>query len=263
MYRVPEFFRADIYLERGTELQRIPIPEDADFQGIFRGRLMFALRSDWTVGGETYAQGMLLCGDLDQVMEGETTFDVLFEPSEKVSFGGVAETRDHLLMTTLDNVHSRIWMLTPGDDGWAQEEISLPGLGTGRVTGTTIDTNVFFLTYQDFLTPSSLFLIENGEAKKLKSLPAFFPADGMKVVQNEATSEDGTKIPYFLITPKGFKADGQNPTVLYGYGGFEVSMRPSYSGNIGRPVAGKRGRVRAGEHSRRRRVRATDGTRQH
>lgn len=233
VYRVPEFFRADIYLERDGELRRIPVPEDVDFQGIFRGRVLVGLRSDWTVGGVTYPQGALLAAGLDQVMAGDATFDLLFTPSERISFAGISRTRDHLLMTTLDNVHTRIWRLTPDQEGWSREELPLPGIGTGSVLGTTLDTNVFFLTYEDFLTPRSLFVVDDDEVVKLQSLPAFFPAEGMNVVQNEATSKDGTRIPYFLVTPKGYEANGQNPTALHGYGGFEVPLLPRYAATDG------------------------------
>ncbi len=231
--RSPEFFKGDVYLGVGDELKKLPIPFDAEFQGMFAGRVLFSLRSDWTIGGRTYPQGALLAGELDDVLESGGDLAMIFKPSEKVSFQGLATTEDHLLMTTLDNVRSRLYEVAFEDDGWTTEEVPLPGIGTVGVTGTSPHSPVFFITYQDFLTPSSLFLVENGSPKKLKSLPAFFDADGMKVVQREATSADGTKIPYFLVTPKGFAPGPDNPTLLYGYGGFEVPMVSRYSANIG------------------------------
>ncbi len=231
--RAPEFFKADVYLSVGDGLVQVPIPLDAQFQGIFRNQLLFTLRSDWTVGKATYPQGALLAGDLDDVLKGGATFEILFEPSEKVSFSSLATTKDRVLMSTLDNVQSRLVRLAFENGTWSREDVPLPGMGTVSVSGTAADNEAFFFTYQDFLTPSSLYLVQNGRQEKLRSLPAFFPADGMKVVQHEATSKDGTKIPYFLVTPPDFKADGKNPTLLYGYGGFEVSMEPYYSGTNG------------------------------
>lgn len=231
--RAPEFFKGDVYLSVGDGLKKLPIPLDAQFQSIFRNQLLFTLRSDWTVGNTTYPQGALLSGDLDDVLQGGTKFDVLFEPSEKVSFSSLATTKDRVLMTTLDNVQSRLIRLAFENGAWSRENVTLPGMGTVGVSGTAADNEAFFITYQDFLTPNSLFLVQNGKSEKLRSLPAFFAADGMKVQQYEAISKDGTKIPYFLITPAGFKADGTNPTLLYGYGGFEVSMEPYYSGTNG------------------------------
>src|SRR5262249_49589273 len=94
----------------------------------------------------------------------------------------------------------------------------------------------YLLNYADFLTPDSLFLGHAGSDKRelLKSRSALFDAAGMKVEQHFATSKHGVKVPYFVVTPKGFVADGKAPTLLYGYGGFEISMQPGYSGGRGR-----------------------------
>ena len=132
--------------------------------------------------------------------------------------------------------------MTFQDGVWTRKEIELPGLGSAGVFGTSDTSDDYFLTYTDFLTPASLYYV--GEGKKpvvAKTSPAFFDTDGMKVQQFEATSKDGTKIPYFLFTPKGYRADGKNPTLLYGYGGFEISMRPSYSATTGTAWVGRGG----------------------
>ncbi|MFV2073776.1 MAG: prolyl oligopeptidase family protein [Thermoanaerobaculales bacterium] len=234
VYKTPEFFRGTTYLVLGGRLVKLDLPEDASMQGLFKDRMVVALRSDWSVGGVTYPQGALLAIDLDDFLAGGREFDVLFEPSERISLGSVATTVDHLLYSTLDNVRGRLYRLTSGDEGWSSEEIELPGLGTVGISTTGDVDNSFFFTYTDFLTPSSLYLVRDGEApEKIKTTPEYFDSDGMKVVQYEATSSDGTKIPYFVFMPKGFEADGANPTVLYGYGGFEISMKPRYSAATG------------------------------
>jgi prolyl oligopeptidase len=93
---------------------------------------------------------------------------------------------------------------------------------------------VYFVSYMDFLTPSSLWLSTGGAApEKVKTMPSFFDPTGMQVMQYEATSKDGTKVPYFVVAPRGFKANGTAPTLLHGYGGFEVSSTPTYSGSRG------------------------------
>ena len=235
VYRTPEFFRGTTYLRLDGRLVKLDIPEDADAGGVFKGRLLVTLRSDWTVGGRTYPSDALLAIGLDDFLAGGRDFTVLFTPEERVSLGRIATTRDHLLVTTLDNVRSRVYELTPADEGpWPSREIALPGLGSAGVGPASDDDDTFFFTYTDFLTPSSLWLVRPGrEALQVKTTPAHFDAAGMSVDQHEATSADGTKIPYFIVKPKGFEANGANPTVLYGYGGFEVSMRPSYSASTG------------------------------
>jgi len=228
--RTPAFFREETFLVLGDRLVKIDLPEDASSEGIFKGRMIFSLRTDWAVGGTTYKQGSLLSIGLDPFLRGRRDFDVLFEPSERVSLQTVNQTRDSILITTLDNVRGKLTTLTPGPNGWTRQPIPLPGLGSVGVTSTDAWQPSFFCNYTDFLNPSSLFLVEQGKAEKVKTAPQFFNAIGMKVEQYEATSKDGTKIPYFLVTPKGFKADGNAPTLLYGYGGFEAAQLPRYDG---------------------------------
>lgn len=230
----PEFFTGRSYIKLGKELVKLDIPEDAEFEGIFKEKLLVYLRSDWEVGGSTYPQDALLSIDLSAFLQGERAFSILFEPEERVAFNQVTSTKDHLIFSTLDNVRSRLYRAYLSRGLWIKEEIAMPGLGTVSLGSTSETDNSFFFTYTDFRTPSSLYLVEDGGApQKIKSSPSWFDSSGVDVVQNEATSKDGTKIPYFLVTPEGFKADGNNPTLLYAYGGFEISQKPQYSGSIG------------------------------
>ena len=231
----PEFFRGTDYLRLDGRLVKIDIPEDAQLHGFFKDQMLISLRTDWTTGGTTYDQGALLAIDLDAFLEGDRDFAVLFEPEERVSLGRrIGSTANHLLYTTIDNVRGRLYQLSLGDEGWTKEEIELPGLGTISIGSTSDVDDSFFFTYTDFVTPSSLYLVGNdGEAKQVKTSPAWFDATGMTVVQYEATSKDGTKIPYFVFMPKDFEANGANPTLLTGYGGFEVPRVPRYSSAVG------------------------------
>jgi prolyl oligopeptidase len=240
--RTPEFFRGTSYLRLGERLIKIDIPEDADLQGIFKDRMLVSLRTDWKVDGVTYPGDALLAIDVDDFLAGSRTFNVLFQPEERVSLGRVTSTLNHLLVTTLDNVRGRLYRLTPGEDGWKTEEITLPGLGTIGLGSTGDVDDSFFFTYTDFLTPSSLYLVRDGkDPERIKSSPSWFDSEGMSVEQFEATSTDGVKIPYFVFKPKGFTANGANPTLLYGYGGFEISQVPRYSGSTGSAWVSKGG----------------------
>ena len=231
--RTPAFYKVEAYLYLDGRLVRIDMPEDARLRGFFRDRMLISLRSDWTTGGKTYRAGSLLAAPVDEMLRGARRFDVLFEPSERVSLGRVERTKDRVLIQTLDNVRSRVTALALEDGAWKRSEVALPGLGTAGFTATSDLTNAYFFSYQDYASPASLWLAGTAEPAKVKSQPAFFDAAGVKTEQFEAVSKDGTKIPYFVVTPKGFKADGTAPTLLYGYGGFEVSEVPRYSGTIG------------------------------
>ncbi len=232
----PAFFVGTHYLVLGGRTVKLDLPFDVSLQGFFKDYLLISLRSDWTVGDTTYPQDALLAIDLDDFLSGGRDFEILFQPSERVSLSGVTSTRNQLLMTTLDNVRGRIHRLQVTDDGvWSSEEVELPGPGTVGVSSTSFSDDRWLFGYSDFLTPSSLYFVD-GDASpvKLKSSPAYFDATGMKIAQHEAVSKDGTSIPYFVVTPKGFAADGSAPTILYGYGGFEVPMLPGYSGLNGK-----------------------------
>jgi prolyl oligopeptidase len=232
--RIPAFFRQIVYMHLGDRLVHLEIPEDADFNGIFKDQVLFSLRTDWTVGGKTHRSGTLLAGDVDDFLRGKPALQVLFEPSERVSLAGVGSTRDRVLVLTLDNVRSRLASLTFANGAWTRADVALPGQGAASIPAASDFADVYFVSYEDFLTPSSLLLSQAGAApEKVKTMPTFFDATGMTIEQYEATSKDGTKIPYFVVLPKGFKADGNAPTLLGGYGGFEVAQTPTYSGARG------------------------------
>ena len=232
--RTPAFFRQEIFLYAGDRPVKLDVPEDCDPRAFFHGRFLFSLRSDWTVNGTTYREGSLLAANIDDLEKGERKLEILFEPSARVSLADVERTKDRVLLQTLDNVKSKLAALSLKDGAWAKTEIPTPGLGTARIAATSDQSETVFFTYQDFTTPETLWLTENGGVPdKVKSMPAFFDPAGLTTEQLEATSKDGTKIPYFVVRPRGAKTDGTAPTLLYGYGGFEISELPNYSGVLG------------------------------
>jgi prolyl oligopeptidase len=231
---IPQFYRGNHYIVLDGRKVRFDLPLDVDMKGLFKDQLLISLRTDWTVSETTYPQGALLAIDLDEFLQGERAFDTLFEPSERISLDTIATTRNWLILTTLDNVRGRLHVMGFQDGAWSRHEVPTPGLGTVEITSTSYSDDTWFFTYTDFLTPSTLFLVdEDLEPVAVKSSPTFFDASGMEVAQYEATSKDGTSIPYFVVTPEGFEANGTAPTVLYGYGGFEIPMLPKYSGTSG------------------------------
>lgn len=233
--QVPEFFRSTNFLMLGGRLVKLDLPADVDFQGFFRDQMLVSLRTDWHVGDAIYPQGALLAIALDDFLAGSRSFDVIFTPEERTSLRQVRWTANNLIYTTLDNVRGRLFRLTLTEEGWTREEVEVPGIGTVSIGSVSEKTDDFFFTYTDFVTPTSLYLVRGTDAaKRVKSTPNWFDTTGMEVVQHEATSKDGTRIPYFLFTPEGFEANGSNPTVITAYGGFEVSRLPSYSSTVGK-----------------------------
>ena len=234
--RRPTFWTSEVFLRRDGKLVKLDKPDDARVS-FHREWLLVQLRSNWTVGGNTYPAGALLATNLEAFLKAERAFDVLFEPAERKSLVGFSPTRHHILLTELDNVRSRVYVLTHQDGRWHREP--LPGVPEfGDVSAYDVDSDEsddFFLSITDFLTPSTLGLgtAGGGPATTLKRLPAFFDSSGLAVSQHEAISKDGTRVPYFEVARNNLILDGNNPTLLYGYGGFEVSMLPSYRPAVG------------------------------
>jgi hypothetical protein len=219
---------------------RLDLPNSAD-KGVHREWLTMQLREPLVEGGKTFPAGSLIATNFDAFLAGKREWTVLFTPTPTVSLASATWTRDYLLLNLLEDVKSRVEVLYPvAGEQWHRS--GLPG--TEDIVDLTVvavdaDTsNEYFLTSTSFLTPTSLSMGEAGvrEPELLKQLPAWFDATGMVVTQHFATSKDGTRIPYFMVAGKDVKLDGSNPTLLYGYGGFEVSETPNYSGSIGRWV---------------------------
>ena len=237
-----DFFHSELYQRTGGKLVRVDVPTDASADA-HRQWLLVLTRSAWTVGGTTYPSGALLATKFDDFMAGKRAFSVLFKPDAHTSLASYNWTQHHLLLDVLDDVKSRLEVLTPpptGSTSRAWQRQALPGasaMSTISVVDTDPDrSDEYWLDVTGFLTPSALQrgVLGSVPAETIKQEPAFFDASKFMVSQHFVHSKDGTRVPYFEIAPKDLRLDGANRTLLYGYGGFEVSLLPYYSGSIGR-----------------------------
>ncbi|MES5813329.1 prolyl oligopeptidase family serine peptidase [Pseudoxanthomonas sp. Soil82] len=235
--RTLAFYNDELYLVgKDGKLAKVDAPNSAN-KGVKRQWLTLELREPWTVGGKTYPAGSLLATDFGGFMAGKREFDVLFEPTDSTSLASYSWTKSHLVLNVLDDVKNRLSVLTPTAQGWKRGEfVGAPAFGTLGVSAVDDDeSDAVWLTATDYLTPTTLSLAQLGKApEQLKAMPSFFDGSNDVIEQHFATSKDGTRVPYFLVRPKGLKADGSNPTLLYGYGGFEIALTPGYSGGLGR-----------------------------
>ncbi|OBI44381.1 prolyl oligopeptidase [Mycobacterium colombiense] len=230
--RALDFWNEEVYELRGTELIRIDAPTDASVS-LHREWLLIELRSDWSLGEATYTAGSLLAANYDEFLAGTAQLQVIFEPDQHTALNHYAWTEDRLLIVSLADVASRVEIVTPGD--WRRESVAGIPAATNTVVVSADDTgDEFFLDSSGFDSPSRLMRgTDDGQLEQIKSAPGFFDAENISVAQNFVTSQDGTSIPYFVV--RGPRAsDGPAPTLLYGYGGFESSNTPGYSGVLGR-----------------------------
>jgi prolyl oligopeptidase len=229
--RAVDFWNEEIYEVRGAELIRIEVPTDASVS-IHREWLLIEPRTDWTVGGITHRAGSLIAADYDEFLSGTAQLQVVFEPDKHTCLHQSAWTRDRLLLVTLADVVSRVEVVTPGT--WRREPVSGIPAATNTVVVAADDTgDEFFLDSSGFDQPSRLLRGTDAEQlEPIKSAPAFFDAENLDVQQYFVPSKDGTSIPYFVVRSRDASAPG--PTLLGGYGGFESSKTPGYSGVLGR-----------------------------
>ncbi|MGD0100518.1 MAG: prolyl oligopeptidase family serine peptidase [Acidobacteriota bacterium] len=236
LVRTPSFFTEEVFLLRkdGSK-QKIDIPEDAE-SSVNREWLLVKPRTPWTVGEKTYAAGSLVAARFDDYMAGKRELTILFEPTATTSLSEYNWTRHHLILNVLDDVKNKLYFLTPQQVKWKQQAFEgAPAIGTQSAWGVDPDeSDECFMEVTDFLTPTTLHYGALGKPmEKLKEEPAFFDASDLEISQHFTRSKDGTRIPYFQVCNKKLALDGSHPTLLAGYGGFEVSEVPSYNGVIG------------------------------
>ncbi|MFI8419784.1 prolyl oligopeptidase family protein [Streptomyces sp. NPDC085479] len=229
-----DFFRSETHLLTGDDrLVRIEVPEDAEVYA-HRRHLIVTLKSPWL----GHPAGALLAFGFDAFLAGDRTAEALFTPDERTALAGHSWTRHHLILETMRDVSTRIEVLTPREEGgWSRApRADVPPLSAVAVTDTDPDvSDEYFLDVSGFLQPSTLTRgTIGGDSEILRQAPARFDTTGLSVEQSFAVSDDGTRVPYFVIGPDRAPDRGPGPTLLYGYGGFEVSLTPSYAALTGR-----------------------------
>jgi prolyl oligopeptidase len=229
------FYESTQYLYEKGKLARLDVPIDADTY-LLRDHLLVFVRTPWEAGGRKWSTGALIATPVDDFLAGKKEFRLVTEPGPRESINGVSVTRDFVLVSVLNNVKGELrrYRMKSDNDAWTYEKVRAPGMGTVSVGATSPYSNAYFFTYTSFIQPTTLYFgDETGAVREVKRLPVMWDSSGMKVDQHEATSKDGTKIPFFVVSREGLRLDGLNPTLLNAYGGFEVANTPSYATTSG------------------------------
>ncbi|MFC4291890.1 prolyl oligopeptidase family protein [Sphingorhabdus arenilitoris] len=213
---------------------KFPIPVKSSLGAEFKGQMLLTLNEDW----RDYKSGDLVSFALDDFMaSGEiANVNLVFRPDERSSMNGYGQTKSKILMSISRDVKSSAFAFDWDGSNWTSQPLDFPEGGTVSIGATNDKEDIAFISSETFLTPDTLWTYNSatGEKTKAKSLPDWFDASSMVAEQFFATSKDGTQVPYFVVHAKDIKLDGTNPTLLYGYGGFEVSLNPSYSATRGK-----------------------------
>ncbi len=232
-------FRQQTYVVTPRATERLGVPDKVSVAELVDGRVIFQLDQAWTDAGPQFTSGSVAEVDLAALKATPGTLkpSIVWKPGPRDGLDGIGSTRDKLLISTLSNVRGRAFVYSPKPGGgWTSTQLDLPdNLAIGY--GASDDkSNLAFVSASGFLTPSTLYLTDaaKGTLDPAKTLPAKFDASQDVVEQLEATSSDGTKIPYFVVHRKDIKYDGTTPTIMTAYGGFQVSETPYYSGTTGK-----------------------------
>jgi prolyl oligopeptidase len=232
-------FEAETYVVRPKDVARLAMPAKGNIVEMIGGQVIVHLYEDWTNGGATIHGGSVAAFDANTALRTPNALSpvTVFEPGPRESVAGVSATKDKLLIGIYQNVKGKVLIATRAPNGsWLRTTMTLPENVSTGVVSTDMKSNDALVSVTGFLTPSSIWLADaaRGTASQLKTLAPRFDASRSVVEQMEATSKDGTKVPYFIVHPKSMARDGSNPTILYAYGGFNASMTPRYDPDVGK-----------------------------
>ncbi len=237
-FRGVSFFESDNFVWKDGEWLKLDMPKKASLFGIVDDRLLFSTDVDWTVGDTTFPADSLIAVDLAEwkADPNGARKSLVWAPGERQTRQGAAITSESLYVGLLDNVRGKVIKLDYAGGEWKQAPVALPKNATLSIASASETSDEVMFSVSDFLNPSSLSYLDGstGKIEVLKTAPVNFVPEGMEVQQHEAVSKDGTKIPYFIVKPKGMALDGSTATLLTGYGGFQVPRLPSYLGSTGK-----------------------------
>ncbi len=227
------FFGGDKLLWTPRGVVPLDMPARAFAEGMVDGRVLFTTSDPW---GDVPA-GAVAWMPLAELRTGKGKPRVLFAPEPRQAVGGVAVTRGRVLIDYLDNVRGRAAVFAPAGEGWTRRAIALPDNASVGVASTSDRSDRAYLTVTGFITPTVLLALDaagDAEPRQVKALPAKFDASNAVVEQFQATSTDGTKVPYFIVHRRDVPLDGSTPTIMTAYGGFQLSRLPTYLGATGK-----------------------------
>jgi prolyl oligopeptidase len=234
--RATDFFHQETYELTPGGVRRLYLPAKVAVSGLLDGRLVFQNLEAWRGYKASYLVAYRPDELTSETHSGPDAAHLLYEPGPRQSIEQVAITKDQVVAAIYDNVRGGLVKFRRENGAWKRTTVPVAPNSSVTLASTSEANDQAYYAVESFLSPTHLWQIDvaRSASADLKDLPPRFDASGDTVDQFEATSSDGTRIPYFVVHPKAMQLDGSNPTVLYAYGGFQASMLPSYSGAIGK-----------------------------
>lgn len=222
-------WESEIYQLTPAGTRLLPFPARHSLHGLVAGQLLFTANETWN----GFAAGDVLSYDLAALLRDPATArpELVLHPGPRESVEGIVTTKSRLVVALYENVRGSAYAYGRVQGAWTRTRLPLPANVTVSLGSVEQGSDRLFVWLQGFLTPQTLYLADAAAARAevVRQAPAKFDATGLSVEQHEATSADGTKVPYFLVRRADAPRDGTTPTLLYGYGGFQISQLPSYS----------------------------------
>jgi len=222
------------YLVNGKPI-KLSLPLSARVEGVVDGQLVVFLKNDWTYAGQALKQGSVILVKPEHLVsntESKILITRLAESRSNEVIESVAVMDESVVLTVLEDVKSKVYRFKKTTTGWLSSDVNLPKSGAISIATTNDDTGEFFVRYEGFITPPTLYLVDPElKVKKVQQQAPTFDSSNLKVDQHFALSKDGTRVPYFVVMSNGIELNAKNPTHIFAYGGFRASLKPSYSGS--------------------------------
>ncbi|PZU17423.1 MAG: S9 family peptidase [Citromicrobium sp.] len=231
------FHESTTYIRQGDEWVGLNLPRKAGLYGIVDGHVLISTDEVWNTGSQVFPADAIIAVELEAFKRDPNgaAKTLVWAPGPRQTRQGGAATANSLYVNLLDNVRGRVLKFDYEGGQWVSRTVDLPQNATLGVAAASSKSDEVMFSVTDFLTPSTLYYSADGNAPSvIKTSPARFDASGMAIEQYEATSADGTKIPYFIVRPRGMALNAGTPTLLTGYGGFQVPRLPGYLGSTGK-----------------------------
>lgn len=230
------FWENQYFILDDNSVNKLHLPTDAVIEDLVRGELLISLKSDWQFNGREFKQGAVILIKPAALINPQTAaahdITILIEPSNEFIVEEIHATAKGILSIGLTDVKSTAKLYSKNFGKWQSQVLPLPQTGNLSIETYDFKSGTFFARYEDFLTPPSLYFVDQQMQPILAAQqPESFDGSQFKAQQFFATSKDGTKVPYFVVMNKSTPLNGDNPTHMFSYGGFRVSLKPSYSGS--------------------------------